>query len=244
MIERSITQYLANHDRRRGAAPPASVWAPSGSGSALSGRPMLDMAGLEFEDAATDMAESEGEAQVESRFVPLADDMPQPTFEPYPPEHKGAESPQVHELVEAEINAAREAWVHTESAVLHERITSAFAEMERSIADQVARSLQPFVQDAMRQLVLEALVHRMDAVLSGENGPVLRVSGPQDLLAAVQDHLKDQAAAVICVVAPIPEVQVIAGSLMMETSLSEWVNALRAATGAERADILAPDEDH
>ena len=31
---------------------------------------------------------------------------------------------------------------------------------------------------------------------------------------------------------------------MMETSLSEWVNALRAATGAEYAGEIQPDEDN
>ena len=242
MIERSITQYLANHDRRRGASS-APVWAPPVSGNASSGRVMLGMAGFDVEDVGADVPDNECETPVESRFVPLADDVPQPVFEPYLPEQRGAAILQTREMVEAEISAAREAWVSAESAVLHERIVSAFAEMETRIAEQVARSLQPFVQDATRQLVLEALVQRMDAVLSGENGPVLRVSGPQDLLAAVQWHLRDRHAAVICSVAPLSEVQVIAGPLMMETSLTEWVNALRAATGAEDAEIQ-PDEDN
>ena len=233
MIERSITQYLANHDRRREPAPSEPVWSSPLSGAASTGRPMLDMAGLDIEDVVPDAPEAEYDAPAQSMFVPFMGDTPDPVFEPFTPEHSHETAEPSQGLFETQVRAARENWILAESELLHDRIVSAFAEIETCIADQVARILQPFVLDSMKQLAVEALIHRMDAVLSGENGPILRICGPEDLLAALHIRLKERAAAFSCIVAPVAELQAMAGSLRMETSLSEWLNAVRAATGVE-----------
>jgi len=237
MIERSITQYLANHNRRKEAPSTAPVWAPS-----FSGRTMLDGIGADIEDIAPPGQEPGFEAPSEPVFAPLIEEAPELAFTPYSPERPQAIPAAQQELIEAHVQQERENWVALESQRLHEQIISAFDTLENHISDQVARILQPFVQEAMTHLAITALVQRIDAVLSGENAPVLRLSGPQDLLEAVQMRLGDRAASVTCVVAPHADVQVLAGALRMETSLAEWANALRAATGLDDAGKIQPDE--
>eukprot|EP01037_Dinobryon_pediforme_P007303 gene7303-7374_t len=177
--------------------------------------------------------ESETDASLEAKFEPLIEELPSHGFERYPPEKPQLSAEEQQELIDEHVQRERQGWIAAESDILHERINASFEEMETRIAAQVARILQPFLQDSMKHLAVTALVQRIEAVGTGENGPVLRISGPQDLLDAMQIRLADRANAFTCHVAATPDVQVIAGSLLMETSLAEWVGALRAATGED-----------
>jgi hypothetical protein len=107
---------------------------------------------------------------------------------------------------------------------------AACRELETNIASAVARILQPFLADAVRDKAVAALVEQISALTSRSPVPVFRVTGPSDLLGLVKVQLDAaQRTAIEYQPADGIEIRVVADQAVIETQISAWTERLKDA---------------
>ena len=106
---------------------------------------------------------------------------------------------------------------------------AALSQLQSEIADGVARILKPFLVLSLRDQVLDALSETMRTVLKDDK-PLLKVSGPEDLLEALRERMGQDEASISYEAAPAVEVSVVADHTVIETRLKAWIDRFDAAT--------------
>ncbi len=175
--------------------------------------------------------------------------------EPQPPPVLKAEAPPVNLLDEAyrrgysaglsEGNAAlaeervrsairlgeeRAKWSDQQAVAIVNGFTAACGELETTIASSVARILQPFLADAVRDKAVAALVEQISALTSSSPVPVFRISGPADLLELVRAQLDAaRRTGIDYQVTDAVEVRVVVDQTVIETRVSAWMERLKEA---------------
>ncbi|WP_051357060.1 hypothetical protein [Azorhizobium doebereinerae] len=86
------------------------------------------------------------------------------------------------EAFEAHLGLARQQWAVESATGLAEGLKGAMAEMEERIATAAGRILMPFLAEAVRARAVDELVGHVKRLMSTPEAPVVRVSGPEDLL--------------------------------------------------------------
>jgi flagellar biosynthesis/type III secretory pathway protein FliH len=130
---------------------------------------------------------------------------------------------------EAELVTARAAWALEEGARLSELMTSAMAELETRIAEAAERVLRPFLNQAVREHAIAGLRDTLGALASRHPEVKLEVSGPRDLLDALQNALPEQVASVSFAVKDVCDVHVKAGASVIETRIADWLKQIEGA---------------
>ena len=125
-------------------------------------------------------------------------------------------------------SAERARWTSEQAEVLAARMTAAVEALETRIADAVGRVLAPFLAAELRRVSVEALAESIGTLLSGGR-PALRVSGPEDLLAALRQRLGDGAISVEWEPNDAVEVTVSADDSLIETEIQSWSDRLAEA---------------
>ncbi|TDT88902.1 hypothetical protein DFO45_4655 [Azorhizobium sp. AG788] len=124
------------------------------------------------------------------------------------------------EAFEAHLQLVRQQWILETGTTMAEGLKGAMAEMEERIATAVGRILMPFIQDGVRAQALERLTAEVSRLLSTPGVPMIRVSGPQDMLDALKARcgelgmeyeVKDEV-----------DVRVTADDTIIETQLRAW----------------------
>lgn len=128
---------------------------------------------------------------------------------------------------ETELAAARGAWVEDEAARLTGLLDAGLETLAADIADGVDQVLRPFLTVAMRERALADLKVALGRL--ERDGPLLRITGPEDLLIALQAADAVPARGVEFVVGPAPDVTVVAGATLIETRLAAWAAGLTEA---------------
>jgi flagellar biosynthesis/type III secretory pathway protein FliH len=131
--------------------------------------------------------------------------------------------------LEGQIAAARQAWLAEEGERLSAAHAAALSQLQSEIADGVARILKPFLVLSLRDQVLDALSETMRTVLKDDK-PLLKVSGPEDLLEALRERMGQDEASISYEAAPAVEVSVVADHTVIETRLKAWIDRFDAAT--------------
>lgn len=116
----------------------------------------------------------------------------------------------------------RENWVHEESTVLCKKLQTALAEVESNIAECVARILKPIIIDATRAKIVGQLAGTIGVLLRGQERPIVRIAGPEDLLTALKERLSPLAAAFEYSYNESVDVRIAAGETVIESQLAEF----------------------
>lgn len=122
--------------------------------------------------------------------------------------------------------AEREAWTRDEADRLASVLMEAAIELESRLSAAIAPVLLPLLEASVAQRALDDLQALMVPLLEREDRPVLKISGPEDLVEALRQRLGDPPA---CVFEPsdLPDVRVVAGETVLETQIKEWVQRLK-----------------
>lgn len=182
---------------------------PRGSEPAAPGRPStpqppaIDLAEIKRE--AMELGRREGEAAARAEFE--------------------AQRAQDEERFAQRLVAERAAWCAAQSEPLSAAMRDGLAALEAALCEQLARIVGPFLKDAVRQGAMAELETLMVPLLAREDRPVLKVSGPADLIDALRIRLGDPGA---CLFEPadMPDVRVVAGETVLETQISAWLDRL------------------
>lgn len=126
----------------------------------------------------------------------------------------------------AQLAAAREAWVASEGKVLAEHINKGFAGLHDAVLSQVAQVLKPFLVEEVRQKAIAELAIAVGGLLSKEPEVGLEIAGPADLIKCLEAKLLDHAGAVSTASADFCEVEVKAGSTVVSTRISAWLDRI------------------
>ena len=129
---------------------------------------------------------------------------------------------------EEHLAGAREAWLAEEGQRLGAAAETALAELERRLADSVARILEPFLETLLREQVVAELARTLSA-LTAEGEPLLRVSGPASLVEALKEKLGASRGAVEYLPAQSGDISVTVDQTVVETRLEAWIDRFRQA---------------
>ena len=157
-------------------------------------------------------------------------------------EARGREAGRVEALAEAEarlaaeraafeerLAQARRDWSEDEGAALAAQLTAAFAGLDATLSERVARLLAPVLTEALRRQAVEALSQAVTRLLAEPQPAAISITGPEDLIAALSGRLAGLSAAVAFTASDATEVTVSAGETVIETELSAWGRLIAAA---------------
>jgi hypothetical protein len=124
----------------------------------------------------------------------------------------------------------RAKWSDQQAVAIVNGFTAACREIETNIANSVARILQPFLIDAVRDKAVAALVEQISALTSSSPVPVFRITGPSELLDLVKAQLEaSRRTGIEYQVADTLEIRVVADQTVIETQISVWTERLKDA---------------
>lgn len=121
------------------------------------------------------------------------------------------------------VAAAREAWTQEAGPHFAAAIGEAVAEMENRLAEAVERVLRPFLARAVRDQAIGQLRAIVQDLVGNNPGLTMEISGPEDLLEAVGACLSPNVATVSFVANNATDVQIKAGSSLIETRIAAWL---------------------
>ncbi|AWN46605.1 hypothetical protein DK419_10010 [Methylobacterium terrae] len=133
------------------------------------------------------------------------------------------------EEARARLDEARRHWSAAEAEALADGFSAALRALDATLSDRIARLLVPVLTDALRRQAVAELSAALTRLLAEPQAATVRVSGPEDLLAALAARLGPLSAAVSFAPAEIAEVQVSADQTVIDTQLGAWTRLIAAA---------------
>ncbi|EIM24930.1 hypothetical protein [Microvirga lotononidis] len=121
-----------------------------------------------------------------------------------------------------DMNEKRAIWVEQQALQLSSQIAATLDRLEADLSAKVANILRPFVAEAFRQQALAEFKEVLATLLSGSNARLLNVSGPEDLLMALQGSLGPSRNMIEFTPGEHVEVSVKAQDTLAQTQLNAW----------------------
>jgi hypothetical protein len=103
------------------------------------------------------------------------------------------------------------------------------SELEAKIAGVTARILEPFISGAVQKQAVTTFVEQLTSITSDSRHPVVRITGPSDLLELVRSKLGVRSIAVELRAASVAEVTVIVDQVFLGTQVKLWAERLKFA---------------
>lgn len=127
---------------------------------------------------------------------------------------------------EEKLTAERARWAEEQGATLGERCASALDEMEQRLSHTVGELLKPVLSESVRSRALEELTAVLHGMLSkGEYAKVV-VSGPSDLLGAMETRLAGSHSGMSFVPSDGTDVSVSVDETILETRIGAWIGTI------------------
>ena len=124
----------------------------------------------------------------------------------------------------------RAKWSDQQAVAIINGFSTACREIETNIASSVARILQPFLADAVRDKAIEALIEQISTLTCSSPVPVFRISGPGDLVERVKAQLETaRRTGIEYQIADTLEIRVVADQTVIETQMQAWTARLKEA---------------
>ncbi len=218
---RACTRSSPRHPRPPSFAEPSATWAPATRPSGpdpVATNPLVKPPAQKRETP-EERAALIAEAEARGRLQGLAE------------ARQEAETArlQAAEAAEARLAEARRHWSEAEAAALADGFSAALRALDAALSDRIARLLVPVLTDALRRRAVAELSGALARLLAEPQAANVRVSGPEDLLAALAARLGPLAAAVSFTPAETAEVQVSADQTVIDTQLGAWARLIAAA---------------
>jgi hypothetical protein len=123
----------------------------------------------------------------------------------------------------------RRRWVLEQGEKLAQQLTAGLNHLEKQISETTGRVLEPFLVESLRHRALTELSQHLEAVIAKTPGIALGISGPEDLVSALQNKLAGKA----CIVTAKPDatldVCVSADEAILKTRLANWLATIDEA---------------
>ncbi|PPD45593.1 MAG: hypothetical protein CTY15_04215 [Methylocystis sp.] len=138
------------------------------------------------------------------------------------------------EAFDVTLAEARERWTEEQARVLSERLSTSFDEGYARLRADVARILSPFVSKGIAARALEELLGSLRTAVADDQAPVVRISGPRDILDRLQLELSGGNVVVTTIESEEIDVRVEIGPTRIETRLTDWMRDFSTAkSGSE-----------
>lgn len=134
-----------------------------------------------------------------------------------------AEARQNQETALQELRAAHE---QETAGLLKDALEGAFGALEQQIAASVAAVLQPLIEEQVIYRIVISFKAELARFLEGDDGALIRVSGPQNLLELLSSDLGALAGRIELQPAEAPELTANIGETSLETRLTDWMAQL------------------
>ena len=125
----------------------------------------------------------------------------------------------------AALEQARQAWADEITARLASQIPEAFQALRESLFDATGRLLRPFLEGELHDAASRALIEQIQPLLAGEDGMLIRVSGPAMLIETLRPVFP-AGCAVEFTENDATDVSIVAGETTIETRIEAWVARL------------------
>jgi hypothetical protein len=139
------------------------------------------------------------------------------------------------EMHREELAVQRELWVEQEGLQLSSQIIEAVGNLEAILSEKAARILASVVPEALRQSAIAEFNEALGTILSGEPAALMKVTGPEDLLKALQAGMALREGIVEFVPGDDVDVTLVSGDTVIQTQFSAWSERLQAALKAEKS---------
>ncbi|PXW65243.1 hypothetical protein [Methylobacterium sp. B4] len=130
---------------------------------------------------------------------------------------------------EEQVTQARRDWSAAQGETLAADFAAAMQALDAALSDRVARLIAPVLDQALQHRALDELGAALRRILAEPHRPVVRVRGPEDLIAALEARLGGLSAGIAFEADAGPEVSVHAGETVIETELAAWSRLIAAA---------------
>lgn len=124
----------------------------------------------------------------------------------------------------------RARWAAEEADRLSADFAGAGTALTETLSDAVSRILVPFLSARARERAIADLTGTLKRLLTDGKHPVVKVSGPEDLVAALADRLGHWSQSVAFEIGAGPDVRVVADATIIETQLGTWLGRLSGPT--------------
>lgn len=138
-----------------------------------------------------------------------------------------AERTREAEAFDAHLDLARQQWAAETAETLQASLTSAHEAMEARICETLGRLLVPFLSEAVRAQALQDLSAVIARLLDDPKSPVLRVSGPSELIEVLR--ARHEAGGIQFQTNDAVDVRLVADDTVIETQLRAWTTQLTEA---------------
>lgn len=126
---------------------------------------------------------------------------------------------------------ARSAWAREEGARLAEQLAAAQETATQRLAEAVARTLAPILEQRLHQSTVDDFVATVRELMTHPDATALEITGPADLLAAFRAALGPAGERLRFIENDCPEARASMADSVVETRLALWRDRLRAAIG-------------
>jgi hypothetical protein len=130
---------------------------------------------------------------------------------------------------EQEISAQREIWVEQQAMQLSNQMVETIDRIEALVVERVSNILKPFVSEAYKQQSLDELRDVLANLLHGGVSKLIKITGPEDLLASLRAKLGSHESAIEFRPGEHVEVCLIAEDTTIQTQLDTWSSRLKLA---------------
>lgn len=100
-------------------------------------------------------------------------------------------------------------------------------QLEAKIAGVTARILEPLISSVVQKQAVASFVEKLSSVTGDSRRPVLRITGPSELIELVRSKLGVRSIAVELRAEPVAEVSVVVDELVLETQMKIWADRLK-----------------
>jgi hypothetical protein len=121
-----------------------------------------------------------------------------------------------------DMNDQRTIWVEQQALQMSAQIATAVEHIEANLSERIANILRPFVSESFRQQTLAEFKDVLTTLLSGRDASLLKISGPEDLLAVMKSHLERYGSSIEFLPSELVEMSVIAQDTLVQTQLNSW----------------------
>jgi flagellar biosynthesis/type III secretory pathway protein FliH len=122
--------------------------------------------------------------------------------------------------------AERDRWAREEGEFLAEKLARGLAEIEARVGAHVANILGGLLADGLRDRAIRELVAHTNALVSGADGKVIAIFGPEDLVTALRERLGVGSTAIEFYPGTSSDVRIVCEDTLVESRLEGWLARL------------------
>ena len=123
----------------------------------------------------------------------------------------------------------RQQFLNETAAKLAGDIAEMGDQLQGRIAGVAARLLEPLISNAVQKQAVTSFIEHLSSITTDSRRPVLRITGPSELLELIRSKLGVRAIASELRAGPEAEASIVVDQIVLETQLKVWTERLKMA---------------